>query len=363
MQNAAFAAVGIDAVYVPFPVAAEDLKATLAGLHAAGVAGLNVTVPHRGAAARLAVALRPRARACGAANTLIRTPRGWVGDNTDGARLLAALAEHRFDPRGKNVLLIGAGGSARSVAHAFARAGTRLLIVANRTPKRAVDLVATLRRRDAYAADLGVLANPEVLGRLDLLVNCTSTSLGSGALPTIRFVDTRRDLLCCDLMYGKTSSFLAQARRARRRALDGTACCCIKDALAFALWTKRPSPIEVMRRALSAPSRSGIDRDGLRFSRRALQGRIRRSSGPQLTIINGFRGVHEELRLRSEALGVGKLTVGSIVTRRRNLAASDARNGRGTDALQLHVITRGRGDATWKTGHRRRWPRSSATQV
>ncbi len=251
MQNAAFAAAGLDAVYVPFPVTAEDVEATMAGLHAAGIAGLNVTIPHKEAAARLCIALRPRARACGAANTLLRGRKGWIGDNTDGAGLLASLAEHRCDPRGKNVLLIGAGGSARSVAHAFARAGTRLLIVANRTPQRAADLVATLRRRDAYAADLRVLANPEVLGRVDLVVNCTSTSLGSGALPAIRFADTRRDVLCCDLMYGTTSRFLAQARRAGRRTLDGSGMLLHQGALAFTLWTGKPAPLAVMRRALA----------------------------------------------------------------------------------------------------------------
>jgi shikimate dehydrogenase len=253
MQNAALAAAGIDGVYVPFPVAAEGLPATLAGLHAAGVAGLNVTVPHKEAAAKLCAALKPRARACGAANTLIRTAKGWVGDNTDGAGLLASLAEQsRFDPRDKNVLLIGAGGSARSVAHAFARAGTRMLIVANRTPKRAVDLVATLRRRDAYAADLRVLANPEVLGRLDLIVNSTSTTLGGGTLPRIAFELTPRRLLACDLMYGgKRSPFLEHARAAGRRALDGSGMLLHQGALAFTLWTGTAAPVAVMRRALA----------------------------------------------------------------------------------------------------------------
>jgi shikimate dehydrogenase len=250
MQNAAFAAVGIDAVYVPFPVAAEGLAATIAGLFAAGVAGLNVTVPHKEAAAALAVALRPRARACGAVNTLVRTARGFVGDNTDGAGLLAALAEHRFDPRGRNVLLIGAGGSARSVAHAFARAGTRRLVVANRTPARAEELVAALRHRYAVAADLAVLGDAGTLGSLDCIVNCTSTGLGSGALPAVRFAHTPRRLLCCDLMYGKPSRFLAQARAAGRRAVDGSGMLLHQGALAFTLWTGKPAPLAVMRRAL-----------------------------------------------------------------------------------------------------------------
>jgi shikimate dehydrogenase len=253
MQNAAFAAAGIDAVYVPFPVAAEGLAATIAGLYAAGVAGLNVTVPHKEAAAQLAVALRPRARACGAANTLIRTARGFVGDNTDGAGLLAALAELRFDARGRSVLLIGAGGSARSVAHAFARAGARRLIVANRTRARAEELVASLRHRQALATDLAVLADPDVLSGLDLIINCTSTGLGRGTLPPLRFAHTRRQVLCCDLMYGKPSRFLVAARAAGRRVIDGGGMLLHQGALAFTLWTGKPAPLAVMRRALARP--------------------------------------------------------------------------------------------------------------
>jgi shikimate dehydrogenase len=252
MQNAAFAALDLDAIYVPFPVAAKGLVATITGLYAAGVAGLNVTVPHKEAAAALAVTLRPRARACGAVNTLIRSARGFVGDNTDGAGLLAALAERRFDPRGRNVLLIGAGGAARSVAHAFARAGTRRLIVANRTPARARALVSSLQHRGARATGLGALRDVALLASLHLIVNCTSTGLGTGALPRVRFTPTRRDLLCCDLAYGaKPSRFLRQARAARRPTIDGSGMLLHQGALAFTLWTGKPAPLAVMRRALA----------------------------------------------------------------------------------------------------------------
>jgi len=251
MQNAAFAAAGIDAVYVPFPVTSDGLAATMTGLFVAGVAGLNVTVPHKEAAARLAVVLRPRARACAAANTLVRGPKGWVGDNTDGTGLLAALAERKVDTRGRTVLLIGAGGSARSVAHAFARAGVARLIVANRTRARAVELVATLRSRRARAAGLEVLADGATLAGVDLVVNSTSTSLGGEALPAIDFDATPRRLVCCDLMYGaKGSRFLEDARAARRRTLDGTGMLLHQGALAFTLWTGQPAPLAVMRRAL-----------------------------------------------------------------------------------------------------------------
>jgi shikimate dehydrogenase len=252
MQNAAFAAAGLDAVYVPFPVAAEDLAATVDGLFAAGVAGLNVTVPHKEAAARLAVELRPRAGDCGAANTLIRAEHGFAGDNTDGAGLLAALAERRFAPRGRHVLVIGAGGSARSVAFAFVRAGVASLTIANRTSGRAEELVHALRDRRASATDLDAVRDPETLEPLDLIVNCTSTALGGGALPAIRFASTKPRLLCCDLMYGKPSRFLAQAKAAERATMDGSGMLLHQGALAFTLWTGKRAPLAAMRRALTS---------------------------------------------------------------------------------------------------------------
>jgi shikimate dehydrogenase len=95
-----------------------------------------------------------------------------------------------------------------------------------------------------------VLANPDVLAGLDLVVNCTSTALGAGTLPAIRFAHTSPDLLCVDLMYGKPSRFLAGARAARRRALDGSGMLLHQGALAFTLWTGKRPPLAVMRRTL-----------------------------------------------------------------------------------------------------------------
>jgi shikimate dehydrogenase len=251
MQNAAFAAAGLDAVYVPFPVRAAGLAASVAGLHAAGVAGLNVTVPHKEAALALADELRPRARACGAVNTLIRTRRGFAGDNTDGLGFLAALAEARHPPRGREVLIIGAGGSARSVAHALLGAGSARLVVANRTPARAASLVAALDDPRAAAAGLDVLRDRAELARFGLIVDCTSAGLAGGALPPLRLAATRPDVLCCDLLYGpRPSRFLARARAGGRRTMDGAGMLLHQGALAFSLWTRRPAPLAAMRRAL-----------------------------------------------------------------------------------------------------------------
>ena len=136
------------------------------------------------------------------------------------------------------MLLIGAGGSARSVAHAFARAGVARLTVANRTPARARALVASLRHRGSRAADLGALADRALLADLDLIVNSTSTGLGSRHAAAHRFATTPRRLLCCDLMYGaKPSRFLRSGERGGPPHMDGSGMLLHQGALAFTLWT------------------------------------------------------------------------------------------------------------------------------
>uniref|UniRef100_UPI0035A81ABE shikimate dehydrogenase family protein n=5 Tax=Anaeromyxobacter TaxID=161492 RepID=UPI0035A81ABE len=122
LQAAAFEHLGIDAVYVALPVAPERLEEALRGAHALGFQGLNVTVPHKRAAAALCEAVDPVAREVGAVNTLRRTERGWEGFNTDAAACLMLLGEEGLRP-GARALLAGAGGAARAAAWALVRAG------------------------------------------------------------------------------------------------------------------------------------------------------------------------------------------------------------------------------------------------
>ncbi len=259
MQNAAFAACGVDAVYVPLHVRAAALAPAVEGLRAAGVAGWNVTVPHKEAMAALVDELAPRAHACGAVNTVLHTPRGLVGDNTDGAGFVAALREAGRTARGASVLLIGAGGSVRGIAHALLAAGCRRVAVANRTRTRADAVVAALDDMRVTAHDLDVITDRAALARFSVIVNATATSLARDALPPLPFAATPPNALCCDLMYGKPSAFLRRAARAGRATMDGLPMLLHQGALAFTAWTRRRAPLEVMRRALASALRG---RDG-----------------------------------------------------------------------------------------------------
>ncbi|MGH7805608.1 MAG: shikimate dehydrogenase family protein, partial [Candidatus Binatia bacterium] len=113
MHNAAFRTLGLDLVYVALRVAPADLRRAIVGVRALGFVGLNVTVPHKERIVSLLDELTPRAREIGAANTVYRKGEALIGDNTDGEGFRRTLGELRASPRGKRVLVLGAGGSAR----------------------------------------------------------------------------------------------------------------------------------------------------------------------------------------------------------------------------------------------------------
>ena len=146
MQNAAFRSLGLDSVYVPFAVPPEQLAQAVQGLRALGVAGWNVTIPHKIAIIPLLDELSPEALQAGAVNTVLNQAGRLIGYNTDGAGLLIAL-ERELDCRvaGVRVAVLGAGGAARGAVAALANAGAARITVVNRTLATAQTLVEALQ--------------------------------------------------------------------------------------------------------------------------------------------------------------------------------------------------------------------------
>ncbi len=193
----------IDGAYVPLPVRPDALAEAVAGLRAAGLAGANVTLPHKEAALGLCDTLDDAARRAGAVNTLVFSPAGILGTNTDGAGFLANLAAHGVAARGP-ALLLGAGGGARAIAAALLASGVEVT-VANRSADRAQALQAALpglrlaewRHRGAALADHALLVNATALGLagqppLDLDLDAAGSSL---VVADIVYVPLRTALL------------------------------------------------------------------------------------------------------------------------------------------------------------------------
>jgi shikimate dehydrogenase len=227
----------------------------------AGGCGLNVTVPHKQLALRLAETLTPRAQRAGAVNTLARGLPGGpatavLGDNTDGAGLVRDLTVNLGCPlRGARVLLLGAGGAARGVIAPLLESGVALLTILNRQGAKAQQLAQEF-------ADLGPVraapANPADgpgLAPYELIINATSASL-RGELPSISAGAVGPQSLCYDCAYGEgDTAFVNWARGAGAgRAVSGLGMLVEQAAESFLLWRGlRPGTSAVLA-ALRAPA-------------------------------------------------------------------------------------------------------------
>lgn len=256
MHNAAFAALGLDSVYIPWKVGVEDFPTALqAARKMENFGGGNVTVPHKERAAQLCDGLSPEAEALGAVNTLVAQDGRLFGHNTDGAGFLCSLVEEGFDPKGKRVLILGAGGAAKAVAFALAWAGAAELTIANRTLERAEALAALLRGRSLrcqiLALDLHNKPLAPAIASADLVVNATSIGLRPEDPSPIDCGPLSPRALAVDLIYNpRETAFLKEAGRRGLRVQNGLGMLLYQGAAAFELWTKEAAPLEAMRAAL-----------------------------------------------------------------------------------------------------------------
>ena len=219
---------------------------------AEGGKGANVTVPFKLDACALATVLTPRAKAAGAVNTLRFDGATILGDNTDGAGLVADIVRNAgVAIAGKRVLLLGAGGAARGVAPALLDAGVGSLWIVNRSPEKADALSDALgepeRVHTRYLADL------PSLGEFELIVNATSAGRGGEGL-SLPFSLAAPRGLAVDLSYGEAAiAFMAWARAAGcAHCIDGLGMLVEQAAESFALWHGRRPDTDAVYAELSA---------------------------------------------------------------------------------------------------------------
>ncbi|HEU4449708.1 MAG TPA: shikimate dehydrogenase [Gaiellaceae bacterium] len=242
MQNAAFAAAGLDWVYVPLPVEPRRAETAVAGLVALGFAGANVTIPHKTAVVAYCDELDPVAERCGSVNTLVVREGRVLGSSTDGEAVVGAV-----EAEGARVLVLGAGGAAVAVATALADAGCASLRIAARSPEKAHALALRLL---ALAPDRAVGAAagwPPPVEDADLVVQATPVRDD----PLVELGAVRQVV---DLAYGADGAETALVRAARaagcERVVDGLDVLVAQGAASFARWTGRAAPVEAMRAAV-----------------------------------------------------------------------------------------------------------------
>ena len=254
MHNAAFAADGLDFVYVALNVAPDDLPAAIGGAAALGLRGFNVTMPHKRAMVPLVDELDEGARISGAVNTVVIGDQKLRGFNTDGPGMVEACREAGIELEGRGVVLLGAGGAAASIAAAFCDEGIGELHIVNRNPEHAATLADKLRE-----AGKGVEVEVHPTGALDgtvrapIVVNTTPLGMRDGdplPLPP-EYLDG--DTALVDAVYrpGAETALVRQARGRGANVVTGQRMLLYQGVLAQRLWTGRQPNVEAMDGALS----------------------------------------------------------------------------------------------------------------
>lgn len=253
MHNAAFKALKLDFAFLAFKVKAADVEKAVSGMRALGIHGLNVTMPHKSAVINYLDEVDQAAKAIGSVNTILNKDGRLFGFNTDGVGALQALRENGVEPRGKKVLLLGAGGAARAIAYTLAREADELVIL-NRTAKQAAELANLLKQtfdRKVVADALSPNAIKDTLQDSDVLINATSVGMKPNANQTpVAFEWLRPDLAVMDIVYNPVETKLAKdAKAAGAKVVNGFEMLIYQGAASFEIWTGHSAPVEVMRHA------------------------------------------------------------------------------------------------------------------
>lgn len=254
IQNAAFHTAGIDAVYVPFQVKRSALRSSIKGLRALGASGFNVTAPHKVSVIPHLDEVEKSAAEIGSVNTVINDVGKLCGYNTDGIGALNALKEAGVSPEGESILIFGAGGASRAIAHTFAPHAKSIRIV-NRTIAKAKELSSRLRKRfgvDVQHAPLSSKLLRDIVERASVVVNASSMGTDGRANPPIKAKWFHVDQCVFDIVYRPFQTKLLElASQAGATTVTGLDMLVNQGACSFELWTRRKAPITEMRHAIA----------------------------------------------------------------------------------------------------------------
>jgi shikimate dehydrogenase len=245
MHNAVFAASGLDWRFVAFDVVPGGAAAAIAAMRTLGIGGFAVTMPHKFDAASAVDEIDVAARSLRSVNTVtLREDGSTFGASTDGQGFVDSVTAAGFDVTDARVVVLGAGGAARSIIDALGRAGVQDIAVVNRTASNA-----------AAAAELAPMARLGSTGDLEaatLLVNTTSVGMGSRDLPLEAGLLHAR-LAVADIVYHPLeTALLAAARSIGAMAIDGLGMLVHQAVLQQRLWTGQTPDPAVLRAAAEA---------------------------------------------------------------------------------------------------------------
>ncbi len=250
MEDAAFAAKGLDYRYLTIKVEKEDLEDAMKAVRAFHMKGINITIPHKVAVLSYLDELSEAAGIIGAVNMVVNRDGKLFGENTDGKGYLKSLADAGISPAGKCITVLGAGGAARAISVECALAGARKIYIANIEREQGEELTAALKEKTGVEAEFlmwdHVLDIPD---DTEILSNATSVGLypHTDQKPNINYDTIRPDMVVTDVIFNDPNSlFLQEAGARRAKTINGLGMLVNQGALNFTMWTGVEAPVDVM---------------------------------------------------------------------------------------------------------------------
>ncbi len=255
MHMSAIFTLGIDYVYMSFDILPGNVAHAVVQFKKEHIKGFNVTIPYKEIIMPYLDGVDEYASRVGAVNTVNNENGRLKGYNTDGTGYVKSLREQTgLDPRGKKVLMIGAGGAAKAVAFSLLEAGVQTIIIANRTPERAESLCRHLKIYFSGASSQ-CIGMPDINTidhkAINLVINTTSLGMKGAGDIDIDLTDFENDTVVSDIVYNPLETpLLKRAGQAGLKTHDGAGMLVYQGAESFRIWTGVQPPVDVMRQAV-----------------------------------------------------------------------------------------------------------------
>lgn len=254
IEEAAFAAKGLDYRYITMRVEKGELDKAMAALRALNFRGINLTIPHKVEAVKYVDELSPEAEIIGAINVVVNNNGRLRGDNSDGKGFLKSLIDNGVELEGKTLSILGAGGAARAIAVECAVHGIEKIYIINHSAARGRTLAELISSKTgAEGKFIEWSGKADIPADTDILVNATPVGLypDTDKKPDINYDSVLPGMTVCDVIFNDPNTlFLKEASDRGCKTIRGLEMLVNQGALNYRLWTGVDAPIDVMTASL-----------------------------------------------------------------------------------------------------------------
>ena len=250
LHNTAFREAQIEAAYLPFEVEPESLPAAIEGIRSLQMGGVNVTIPHKISVLPLLDEITPTARLIGAVNTIRNDQGRLIGTNTDGHGFIRSLSQFSFAPENQTILMLGAGGSARSILVALAECKAKRIFLVNRTFKKAQRLAEEFSPHFPETEIRVETLSNLIHFPIDLLINTTSVGMKDEGAP-VDLTQFQSLGHVIDIIYTPRQTLLLKhAEKLKIPFINGIGMLLHQGCEAFEFWMNQEAPVASMEKKL-----------------------------------------------------------------------------------------------------------------